>query len=215
MQERNYDPAQPPVPGPGQPPPPVGPPAYYPMPPVPQQHRTVRRQTAVLIGAGALVLGLAIGGAAENGGKKNATTAAGSPAAATTTVTTGAHSSAPAAAPAAVTVTVTAKPSAPAAAPTATAPASAVVLTTSGNGMKQTKSFTTGPDWAVTYTFDCSSFGSTGNFIVDEGNGNSIANSLAAKGGDTSYQHGDPGQHYLSVDSECDWTLKVVDGATG
>ncbi|WP_041540498.1 hypothetical protein [Catenulispora acidiphila] len=100
----------------------------------------------------------------------------------------------------------------PPAAKTTAAPIPTVVFSTSGNGIKKTASFTTGPEWFVTYTFDCSNeYGGKGNFIlgVDTDFGGDLADSLAAEGGDTSYEHGNPGSHYLSVNSECDWTLKV------
>jgi hypothetical protein len=177
--------------------------AVYQAPPAAPQKPTVRRRTAILGSAGGLVLGLIIG-AAGHSTSKTSTTAAGT-ATATTTVTSTvtAHDAAPAAAH-----TSAAAPPAPS---TTAAPKPAVVFTTSGNGIKNTANFTTGAEWSVAYTFDCSGAGGTGNFVLTVSGdlGDTLANALAAKGSDTSYEHGKPGSHYLQVNSECDWTLKV------
>lgn len=183
--------------------------AHYAMPnnqPAKPPKPTVRRRTAIIIGVGGLILGAGIGAAGKN--NKTADAASTSSPGATVTTTMTAH--APAAAP----VTVTAKAAAAPAPATTAQPKPAVVFTTSGDGIKKTASFTTGPEWSVTYTFDCASSGGTGNFMLDVGDnmGESLANALAAKGGDTSYEHDNPGKHYLSVNSECNWTLKVTDG---
>jgi len=105
-----------------------------------------------------------------------------------------------------------------AAAPAKSAPARApvaakakTVLVTSGNGMKSTQSFTVHGDWDLYYSYDCTSFGQAGNFTV---NGNSAAdlyvNTMAMKGKDVSHEHSG-GKISLSVTSECDWKIKVVD----
>lgn len=110
--------------------------------------------------------------------------------------------------------TVGSKPAAPAA-----APADKVVLEGSGNGIKNTANFTTGSDWSIAYTFNCASFGYKGNFQIYAYDGSQLsgvpANELAMKGGATSYQHGDSGTHYLQINSECAWTVKVTDGDGG
>jgi hypothetical protein len=177
------------------------PPGYHTasMPPAVKPKRTTPLWVAIATGAGGLVLGLAIG----SGGKAD-----------TTTTPTGAG--APTQAGAAPSVPVQAAETTKAA-PAPAKPAKTVVLTTSGNGIKETKSFTTGAEWSVTYTFNCSGFGSKGNFVLSEGTSglDILANGLAAKGADTTYRHDDAGKHSLSVNSECDWTLKVTDGDTG
>lgn len=99
-------------------------------------------------------------------------------------------------------------------------PAKQVVLTLAGNGTKTSKSFTTGPDWSVKYTFDCSGFlGGTGNFqvfVYTDGASDDIpVNALDASGADTTYQHDDAGSHYLVLNSECNWTVTVTDGDSG
>jgi hypothetical protein len=113
--------------------------------------------------------------------------------------------------------TVGSKPAAPAAAPAG--PADKVVLEGSGNGIKNTANFTTGSDWSIAYTFNCASFGYKGNFQIYAYDGSQLsgvpANELAMKGGATSYQHGDSGTHYLEINSECAWTVKVTDGDGG
>lgn len=95
------------------------------------------------------------------------------------------------------------------------APAEAVVLSLSGSGEQTTQDFTTGSDWGVSYSYDCSSFGMQGNFVVSDERGVPLANTLGTSGSATTYEHGDPGRHYLEVDSECSWTLQVTDGAGG
>jgi hypothetical protein len=66
----------------------------------------------------------------------------------------------------------------------------------------------------VTYTFDCSNNDGSGNFQFDvnntDGSDNSDtgANDLAANGGTTDYYY-DARQHYLSINSECDWHVIV------
>lgn len=181
------------------------PPGWQPPQRQASQKPTVLRLTAILGSVGGLLLGLVIG-AAGHSSSKTETTASGATAV-TSTVTATVTTQAPAAAPAAV-HTSAAAPSAPS---TSAAPKPAVVFTTSGDGIKNTATFTTGPEWSVAYTFDCSSAGGKGNFVLSVGSdlGDILANALAAKGSDTSYEHSNPGSHYLQVNSECDWTLKV------
>ncbi|MBO0656276.1 MULTISPECIES: hypothetical protein [Streptomyces] len=95
-------------------------------------------------------------------------------------------------------------------APAATKPRT--VLSESGNGIKSTAKFTVSGDWDLRYTFDCSSFGNSGNFIVSEGQalGAVLVNALAAKGDDVTHLH-DGGTKHLEINSECSWTVQVVD----
>lgn len=97
--------------------------------------------------------------------------------------------------------------------PTTEAPQPTTLLTTTGNGIKATTEFTTGDSWNLTYTFDCSGFGSSGNFAVTEYTTGEmtgiLVNALAASGQDTVPVY-DAGRHHLEVNSECDWTLTVV-----
>jgi hypothetical protein len=97
------------------------------------------------------------------------------------------------------------------------APAKKVVLTKSGEGIEQTRAFTVGDDWSLTYSFNCSNFGMQGNFQVyeDYPSGDVLVNALAKSGSDVTYQTGDAGTHSLKINSECAWTVKVTDGDTG
>jgi len=157
-----------------------------------------------LIALVSLGVGIAIG-AAANGSKASPSTtgAAGSASA----------SAAPSSSAAAAAQTSAAAPAAPA------APAKHVVLTVSGNGIKSTKQFAVGGDWSLKYSYDCTSFGSQGNFQVSEQGGSNdglpLVNELGKKGSDVTYQHSDAGTHSLSVNSECSWTVTVTDGDAG
>jgi hypothetical protein len=190
------------------------PPQLPPPPGPPQRPGTPRKRPvkAVLLAVGALIVGIIIGSAAGSSGKTPA-----------------------AAAPApAVTVTVTATPSVaaktghaktghakakttPSATPSPThsaAATSSVIATFSGSGIQNTTQFTAPGTWKLDWTYDCSSFGSNGNFIVDEDGGNDFGgasvNELGAGGSGSTMAYNDAGTHYLSVNSECSWTLKVI-----
>jgi hypothetical protein len=88
------------------------------------------------------------------------------------------------------------------------------LLTLSGNGSQQTQPFTTTGNWTLTYTYDCSGFGQAGDFIADinntDGSSNTDTgpNSQGMSGGSTDYYY-DTGQRYLTITSECDWTVMV------
>jgi hypothetical protein len=95
--------------------------------------------------------------------------------------------------------------------------AGTVLLSLTGSGTKQTQKFTTGSDdWDVAYTYDCSNFGGTGNFILtptgEDGAPsftNTGINDLGAGKSDvTHYHHG--GTYFLDINSECKWTVKVT-----
>lgn len=116
----------------------------------------------------------------------------------------------------------------PTPAKTASSPAAAaastnhVLIRFAGSGIKNSAPFDVGSGpLTVTYHFNCASFGSAGNFAADLLYGNqsslnsddqSIANDLAMSGGQTTTVYPqDPGKdYYLSVNSECNWRLKVV-----
>jgi len=117
---------------------------------------------------------------------------------------------APKTAPAKTTTTTPSKAATPAPAPAGPA----VLLDQSGSGQAQTAPFKTGKSWTVTYTFDCASFGGSGNFQFDVNNTDGStnydtgANDLAANGGSSDYFY-DSGTHYLSINSECDWHITI------
>lgn len=89
----------------------------------------------------------------------------------------------------------------------------------SGSGIQNTRTFTVPASWQVQYSFDCSSFGTSGNFIVSVYNVDgspsldNIAdvNRLSLSGNGTQYYYVG-GTYYLSVNSECDWSIAVAAG---
>jgi len=87
------------------------------------------------------------------------------------------------------------------------------VLTETGHGIKNTVKFSVDGDWDLQYTYNCSSFGMQGNFAVTGMGGDFpdvMVNELGMKGTDVTHQH-DGGTMYLQVNSECSWTIKVID----
>jgi hypothetical protein len=100
--------------------------------------------------------------------------------------------------------------------PGTTAPAAGAgtALKVSGNGIKNTKQFTTGDSWTINYTYDCSGvYGGQGNFqvYVDYPTGDVAVNELGDKGASSSAETG-AGVHSLKVVSECNWTVTVTNG---
>jgi len=89
------------------------------------------------------------------------------------------------------------------------------LLEISGSGIKKSVTFTTGGSWSLEYAYDCSRWGSTGNFMVDlydAGSGDLddvLVNELDTGGTDSTPVYSS-GTHWLEVDSECDWTVRVV-----
>ncbi|WP_203923644.1 hypothetical protein [Rugosimonospora africana] len=94
-------------------------------------------------------------------------------------------------------------------------PAPRTLLQLSGSGIKKSNTFTTGDEWTLSYSFNCSSFGGQGNFAVTEYDSTGmptdvLVNELAKSGKDTVPQHADGGGHYLEINSECTWSLIVT-----
>lgn len=92
-----------------------------------------------------------------------------------------------------------------------TPPQPQTLLDISGQGTKQTQQFTTTVNWTLAYNYDCSSFGTQGNFqvVVYNSDGSMdtndmLVNQLGMNGSDTEYYY-DAGTFYLSVNSECSW----------
>jgi len=105
---------------------------------------------------------------------------------------------------------VTTRPPAPPAPPAAVAPAAPTVLySKTGSGIGSTPNFTTDAEWQVQYTYDCANFGQQGNFAVTD-ESDVLVNALAVGGSDVAYVHNSPGIHSLTVNSECNWTIKVI-----
>lgn len=176
---------------------------------------------ASMAGLVLLFIGVAIGAAGANKSKpapaSTVTVTAAAAAAPTVTVTARAATAAPA-----VTVTATATPAA-AAAPHA-APASNVLITFSGSGIRTSAAFVVNSS-AVTahYNYSCSAFGSSGNFIADMVSGSpssasyddqSIANELGTGGSQTAtvYPQDQEGTYHLEVNSECSWSVMLTAG---
>jgi hypothetical protein len=168
--------------------------------PQPPEHHTLRN--VLLIIAGLTVL-LIIVSVAVNSGKKH-------PA--------GTHQEAVSSSAAPVPVTT---PSAAAASSTPVSPQHTTILNLSGSGIQNSAPFLVTSDaLTVTYTYNCSSSGGSGNFIADLETGSPaslnfddqiIANALGTGGtATTTIYPQNPGQDYhLAVDSECDWTVKI------
>lgn len=100
-------------------------------------------------------------------------------------------------------------------APTQQAKTPQTLLDLSGSGTKQTQTFIAAGDWDLNWTYDCTAAGGNGNFIVTVYNqdgsvsfDNTPVNQLGAKGGDVQHYH-TGGTFYLSVNSECSWTMNV------
>ena len=100
-------------------------------------------------------------------------------------------------------------------------PTFATLLTLSGTGIKSSKSFNwSGHSIDVDYSYNCSNFGTKGNFILMFYGASSLgptvpdilANELADKGGSTTteYLHGPTGPFHVEVNSECQWALTVT-----
>jgi hypothetical protein len=99
----------------------------------------------------------------------------------------------------------------PAAHPAAKAKA-AVLATFSGSGDENTPKFTVSGSWKLKWSYNCSSQGFAGNFIVMEDNGFSglQLNQEGKKGHGFTWSYNDSGRHFLAVNSECKWAVKVV-----
>jgi hypothetical protein len=98
--------------------------------------------------------------------------------------------------------------------PAGTTHPATTLLQASGNGIKNTGPFTVSGPWTLAYTYDCSGFGSKGNFIVEvaDSNGGMVgfaANELGAKGSASTAQYS-TGNLHLEVNSECAWTVTVT-----
>jgi hypothetical protein len=149
----------------------------------------------VIIGIVAFVIVLGIIGAVAGGSKSDDRSNA-SPAATTAQA---------AAAPTTTAAAAKKKPAPPA------KPASTVVLKESGHGIKSTVTFTVHGDWDLKYSYDCRSFGFSGNFIVQgDGLADLYVDELGKKGDDVTHLH-DGGKMHLDINSECSWKIEVID----
>ena len=93
-------------------------------------------------------------------------------------------------------------------------PAPTVLLDKSGSGSNKTAIFTAPSEWSILYDYDCTNFGSQGNFQVYVYDGQSElkdlpVNALSDKGTDTVFEHNLSGPYYLEINSECKWHVVV------
>jgi hypothetical protein len=72
-------------------------------------------------------------------------------------------------------------------------------------------------EWNLSYSYDCSNSGGTGNFIVNIHNSDNSpdffapgVNELGASGLNVEHYHADAGTKYLEINSECNWTVTVT-----
>jgi|SRR5579863_8126236 len=93
----------------------------------------------------------------------------------------------------------------------APAPTPEILLDVEGSGIKTTQRFQAPGEWAIVWSFDCSNFEGSGNFVISvDGDVSDVAaNQLAANGRDVSYEHAG-GNVYLEINSECDWHVRAV-----
>lgn len=184
--------------------------------------RLSRRGKVVVVAVAVVVL--AAFGAA--GGSGNTATPSASPgqaggsSAPVAAAATQAEAATPAPTPTPPAVTPVAATPAPAPTP-APAATPKTLLAVTGNGIKTTKSFgASGDSVDVTYAFNCSNFGTSGNFQIMFYGASALGpsmpdiltNELALKGSDTTteYLNGSTGPFHMMINSECAWTVKVV-----
>jgi len=89
------------------------------------------------------------------------------------------------------------------------------LLDISGTGTKSTQKFTAAGDWDMNWSYDCSNFGTQGNFQVMVYNSdgsmsfqNNLVNQLGKSGTDVEHYHAG-GTYYLEVNSECKWKISI------
>ena len=98
--------------------------------------------------------------------------------------------------------------------PASAQPASIVTFTSAEIGASgQTPQFFEPGPWQMSWAYDCSSYGSEGNFIVDINGGSGLVfdegpNELGLGGSGTDY-YTDTGTFSLSIFSECAWSITV------
>ena len=89
------------------------------------------------------------------------------------------------------------------------------VATFAGSGIQNTPGFTVTSTWRLVYSFNCKAFGQPGNFQVFEDGGSDFngisVNDLAMSKSASTWAYSDGGFHYLKINSECAWKVKVVD----
>ncbi len=75
--------------------------------------------------------------------------------------------------------------------------------------------FTTGSEWSINYTYDCTDAGRPGEFMIFEQggprNGAMPVMIVGRRGSAVYFEHDDAGRHYLAIESLCSWTIRVAD----
>lgn len=167
-------------------------------PPPPKKKHTGCKIFGSIIG-GLIILIVIISVATSGGGDGTANP----PASAQTSTGTDSGSSSKAPAP----KTSTHKKAAPPKAKTVT------LIKASGSGIKNTDPFEAPDEWTLKYSFDCSNFGTSGNFQVYVYDGGDLVdvsvNELKDSGKDSTRVY-DSGHLHLQINSECDWTVKAT-----
>jgi len=91
--------------------------------------------------------------------------------------------------------------------------AAATALDISGSGTHSTETFTVNNEWELDWSYDCSSFGSQGNFQIYIYTGRTLlgvgVNQLGDSDSGTEYLH-QGGDIYLEINSECNWSVKAL-----
>jgi len=117
--------------------------------------------------------------------------------------------------PASVAANSTSAPAAPGSSPAAKPVKARTVATFTGSGTQKTPRFTVTATWKLVYNFSCATFGQSGNFQVFEDGGSDFngvtVNDLAMSKSASTWAYDDAGTHYLAVNSECSWAVKIVD----
>lgn len=90
------------------------------------------------------------------------------------------------------------------------------VFSQSGSGITNTNPFRIKDSWRLHYSFDCANFGQSGNFAADieTSRGNPVLsdtgpNLLQLRGEGSSYEPRG-GRVFISINSECDWTVSAL-----
>ena len=91
-----------------------------------------------------------------------------------------------------------------------------IALHVTGQGDATPPAFTTGSDWALTYSYDCQPGNSTFRVVERGGlqNGVALADQAGTGSSATTYVHAAPGIHRLVIETGCTWTLTVLNGDT-
>jgi hypothetical protein len=85
------------------------------------------------------------------------------------------------------------------------------LLTLKGSGIRRSAKFTTAGDWTIAWSYNCTSFGFAGNFIIDVAGDTSdvAANELGKSGSGSQPEYTGPGTFWLEMNSECSWQVTV------